>query len=407
MTIPATPANRDRLAALRTATRDARKRRKDARDAVDMAVKTGNTAAQEIAAQAFQEAQDSLELNQQLEVTLLGQLSGGIGGTAFGQSFLEDPQALASLERMSTSSMPVGKVELGPYLNREQAIELTGQSLAVAGQVTPSAGMTRGPFGPIIPSLTPPTAFLDLVPTVALDVPSMPYAQEVGAASAAATVAPGATKPAAAIDYVDAEAKPVVIAEFVKVNKPTLPDIPQLQTQIQNRLITGVLQALEQQVIAGDGTGTNMLGILNTAGLGSIPYTAGEQTADEILDGITAILISGARPNVVALNPLDWSTLLKTKASGSGEYTASPFLSTAQSVWGVNLVPATGIPAGVALIGDTRIGLQLLVREGVHVVVSDADTDDFTRNRVTLLAEGRWASAVFVPAAFCAVHLTA
>jgi hypothetical protein len=44
--------------------------------------------------------------------------------------------------------------------------------------------------------------------------------------------------------------------------------------------------------------------------------------------------------------------------------------------------------------------VQLFIREGVDVLLSDADQDDFIRNRVTLLAEMRAALAVFRPSAF-------
>jgi hypothetical protein len=47
------------------------------------------------------------------------------------------------------------------------------------------------------------------------------------------------------------------------------------------------------------------------------------------------------------------------------------------------------------------------VRETVNLRTSDSDQDDFLRNRVTFLAEGRWALAVTEPSAFVLVHLAA
>ncbi len=86
---------------------------------------------------------------------------------------------LAQLERFSTSSAPIGRVELGEYMSAEDATGLTGKALAAAGMVDPTPGMTTGPFGPIIGAPAPPTSFLDLCPSQMLDVPSLPYAQEV------------------------------------------------------------------------------------------------------------------------------------------------------------------------------------------------------------------------------------
>jgi HK97 family phage major capsid protein len=63
------------------------------------------------------------------------------------------------------------------------------------------------------------------------------------------------------------------------------------------------------------------------------------------------------------------------------------------------------MPAGQALVGDFANGATLFVREAVNVRTSDADQDDFVRNRLTMLGEGRFGLAVWQPAAFTLVHL--
>jgi hypothetical protein len=52
-------------------------------------------------------------------------------------------------------------------------------------------------------------------------------------------------------------------------------------------------------------------------------------------------------------------------------------------------------------------GATLFVREAVQVIASDSDQDDFVRNRVTLLGEGRFALAIWQPSAFAVVDLAA
>ena len=63
--------------------------------------------------------------------------------------------------------------------------------------------------------------------------------------------------------------------------------------------------------------------------------------------------------------------------------------------------------AGGALVGDFANGCTLFVREGANVRLSDSDQDDFVRNRATLLGEGRFALAVWSPASFVTVDLSA
>jgi HK97 family phage major capsid protein len=74
-------------------------------------------------------------------------------------------------------------------------------------------------------------------------------------------------------------------------------------------------------------------------------------------------------------------------------------------VWGLPAVPAKAVAAGTALVGDFTSGCMLIVREGVNVRASGSDRDDFVRNRVTLLGEGRSGPAIWQPAAFATVDL--
>jgi hypothetical protein len=63
--------------------------------------------------------------------------------------------------------------------------------------------------------------------------------------------------------------------------------------------------------------------------------------------------------------------------------------------------PARG--AKEVLLGDSRIGAGLGVREGISIIVGQ-EADDMTRTRVAVLCEGRWAPLVAVPSAFA--HFT-
>ena len=107
------------------------------------------------------------------------------------------------------------------------------------------------------------------------------------------------------------------------------------------------------------------------------------------------------------MNATTLQSLLTPKASGSGEYLNSegPFSVVPAQLWGLPLVISTAVSAGVALVGDFSAGCHLWVREGVSVVAG-LDSDDFTRNRVTLLGEGRFGVTVNVPSYFTVVHLS-
>ena len=412
MSITANNSNgrRQRLNEANERVRTARDARKRARDIQTAAKAAGDEHAEAIALVALRDAEVELETAEGIQQLALGSVH-GVASRPGADSFLQNPDTVAMLERFASSSVPIGRAELGTFMSVEDASSsMTGRMLAaVPGFVAPTGGMETGPFGPIIATPTPPTSFLDLVPGQPLDAPSMPYAQEVSTGdrtAGAAPVSPGQIKAQATIEYRDAEAKPETIASWVKVQKQTLADVDQLAARIQNRLMSGVRAAVEDQVLSGDGVSPNLLGLLNTPGTASVPYDAAAVPPDAILDAIAAVLTNGAQPNVVALSIPDWTAVLKSKSVGSGEYLGSPFLAPASSLWSLPMVPAVGIPEGQAIVGDTRIGISVLWREPIHILISDADQDDWVRNRCTLLAETRVASAVWVPAAFAIVDLT-
>jgi hypothetical protein len=419
--MPVTRTNGDRLADIKGRISQIRDERAAAKAAVEQARQAFSNAnhngpvtgwpefrqAQEATARLAQ-VEDRLTAAHEEEQFILGQMGGNGGGLLLGDSFLRSPEALRELAQMGTSSAPIGRVNLGVGVSREDIVGQLGMyaaagesTIGFAGRGTTFAGMREGPRRPL--------RLLDLIPSAPMDGRSIEYSQEVGSSlDTAAETAEGALKPAHTADFEDAEAVAKTVAHHTKTRKQALADQPQMEGVIRNRLAYGVLRRLEGQVLAGDGTGENLRGILNTTGIASVAYDAGEQAADQALEAIVAVLLSDANPNFVALNPRDWADMLKAKATGSGEYfSGGPFVATAEQLWGATAVPATGIPQGTALVGDATIGATIFVREGVTVIASDSDQDDFVRNRVTLLGEGRFALAIWEPQAFAVVDLAA
>lgn len=351
-------------------------------------------------------AQDQLEAAVEEERFVLGRVAGSDSGL-YGESFLRNPEQLRSLAQMAESSAPIGRVNLGVGVAREDIVARLGR-FAAAGEVTVGNAARGTTYVGVAEAPRRPLRLLDLIPALSMDGRSIEYSQVAGSLDTAAETAEGAVKPMHAVDYLDAEAVARTVAHWTKLRKQQLADTPQLEGAIRNRLAYGVLRRLETQVLSGDGLGENLRGILNTTGVASVAYNAAELAADQALEGLVAVLLSEATPNFVALNPRDWANMLKAKAGGSGEYfSGGPFVATAERLWGTVAVPATGVPAGTALVGDATVGCTLFVREGVTVIASDSDQDDFLRNKLTLLGEGRFALAVWQPSAFAVVDLAA
>ena len=124
---------------------------------------------------------------------------------------------------------------------------------------------------------------------------------------------------------------------------------------------------LETQMVSGDGTSENITGILSTAGIGIVAFSAGALPADQILSGMTTIFLSNWVPDAVAVHPTDWEAILAQKATGGDMqyYMGGPGLVTAETIWGLPLIPTISVPQGLAVVGDWDMGATVWVRQGV------------------------------------------
>lgn len=256
--------------------------------------------------------------------------------------------------------------------------------------------------GIILPNLRP-LRLLDLFPMGTTDANVVEYVQVLTVPEQAAETAPGDLKPEASFTTRDEQAPSRTIAVWIKIKRQALSDVGMLESVIRTLLTHDVRRKLEDQMVAGDGEDDTIKGILETSGIGTPEFVAGDNTADAILRGITAVYLSDGDPNFVALHPLTWQDLLlmrENQAERTGAYLyGSPAVQVAPTIWGLNIVNTRAVPAESPLVGDSMAATPL-VREGLSVRVSDSDTDDFVRNRVTVLVETRVAFPIWRPTSF-------
>jgi HK97 family phage major capsid protein len=143
---------------------------------------------------------------------------------------------------------------------------------------------------------------------------------ETAVTNAAATVAELALKPESAITFSKVDETLKKIATFLPVSDEMLEDFNQIQSYLDARLALFVKLQEEVQLLRGDGTGTNLVGILNRAGLatpiakGTAPSLAGDNDMDAIYRQITAIRITSfLEPETIVIDPLGWQNIVLSK----------------------------------------------------------------------------------------------
>lgn len=243
----------------------------------------------------------------------------------------------------------------------------------------------------------------DLLMPGRMDGNALEYVKETGFTNNAGMVAEGALKPQSDLkfDLVSTTAK--VIAHHMKASRQILDDASQLQSYIDGRLRYGLAFKEEQQILNGDGTGQNLLGIIPQASAymrpgGVIPSS--ETIIDTLRYAMLQAILAEFPASGHVLNPIDW-TSIETLKDTTGQYIiGNPQGTLNPTLWGLPVVATQAITAGKFLTGAFSMGAQIFDRWLSRVEVATENEDDFVKNLVTILAEERLALAVYRPEAF-------
>ncbi|MFN3766824.1 MAG: phage major capsid protein [Ectopseudomonas guguanensis] len=227
------------------------------------------------------------------------------------------------------------------------------------------------------------------------------FVQESGFQNMAAMVAEGAAKPQSDLSFELKTTTVKTIAHWFRASKQVLADIPLLQSYINGRAIYGLKYKEEEQLIAGDGTGQNLLGLIPQAtafddGL----RKAGDTKIDTLRRAILQVRIAEYRASAIALNPIDWADIELQKDDNGSYIWVNVQEGGAQRMWRLPVVDTNAVPEGEFLVGAMNIAAQVFDREDAAVEVSTEDGDNFRNNMVTIRAEERLALAVYRPESF-------
>lgn len=234
------------------------------------------------------------------------------------------------------------------------------------------------------------------------DSSSVEFVRQLTRTNAAATVAETLAKPEAALTYELATAPVRTIAVTLPASRQVLSDSPMLRSMVDQELLYMLQDVEEQQLLNGDGVGSNVLGIVPQATAFAPPFAITSPTSiDMLLQAIAQLEAADFDGTFIGLNPLDWRRIQSLKDS-QGRYLANgPFSADqVERLWSLPIVPTKAIPVDKFLVGDGQRGAQVFDRWQARVEVSTEHLDFFAKNLVLLLAEERLALATYRPNAF-------
>ena len=232
------------------------------------------------------------------------------------------------------------------------------------------------------------------------DLPLIDYDRETGFTNNAAPTAEGALKPQSTFEIEEVQTRTKVIAHWIRVSKQTLSDVSQIRSTIDNRLLYGLDFKEELQLLFGDNTGENLHGIVPQATAYAAPNGVDDSSVIDKLRLMALQAVLAEYPSTgFVLNPIDWAAIELLKDTTGRYIIGNPQGSLSPTLWGLPVVETPAMTPDKALAGAFDMGAQVFDQWSSRIETG-YQNDDFTRNKVTILAEERLALAVYRPEAF-------
>lgn len=363
----------------------------DIKSTGEIAVST-KAALEKQAAEGITLQQRLTDMEQEFVKLRAGNRGGDESAKSVGEQFTGSEDFKSALARGASNFKGTVSIGLKAVTNVTSATTGTG---GVGAGIAPDR--LPGLIGPSLRQFT----IRDLIMPGRTSSNLIQYVRESGYQSMAAAVAEGNLKPQSDLKFELKDTSVKTLAHWLKASKQILADIPMLESYIDTRLRYGLKYVEEAQILAGDGTGENLLGLIPQATAYDITLTkAGDTKLDTIRRAILQIRIAEYRASGIVLNPIDWTDIELTKSS-TGEYIwVNVQDGGTQKMWRLPVIDTNAMPAGYFMVGAFNMAAQVFDREDANVQVSTEDGDNFIRNMVTIRAEERLGLVVYRPESF-------
>lgn len=296
-------------------------------------------------------------------------------------------------------------VETDSYKSFVDNPRATGKaSLEVKSTITSDTAGSLVPTHRLGGIIAPPNSRLtvrDLLMAGTTSSNSIEYVRETGFTNnATAQSAEGARKAESSLEFDDQTTPVRTLAHFIKASRQILDDAPQLASYINGRLAYGLAMNEERQLLNGDGQNGNIKGIIPQATAFIDKASLAEYTKiDQLRLAALQVALAEYPANGFVLNPIDWATIELTKDDNGRYIIGNPQGVLTPTLWNIPVVTTQSMGMGQFLTGAFNLAAQIFDRQATSIQVG-FENDDFTSNKITILAEERLALAVYRPEAF-------
>ena len=299
----------------------------------------------------------------------------------------------------------VNSIQKGLEANKESLLKIKGDRSATlnfkaAGTMLISSNVSGGnvPVEQRLPGMDAIASrrvrMLDVVTRGTAESNVISWVSQANKDGAAGGTAEGALKNQIDFDLIVVSESVKKRTAFIKVSEEMVNDISFMTAEINNELMRELLKDVESQVYEGDNVGSNLNGIKTVAtafAAGSFAGTVDNANeADVLTVAMNQIQVAeqdDADYAFVHPNTITTLKLIKTSTTDRRYIDRLAMVAGQLSLDGVVLVPTTLVTDGEYLIGN--FASATVYDKGEMNIEVGRDSDDFTKNLVTVLAEWR------------------
>lgn len=229
--------------------------------------------------------------------------------------------------------------------------------------------------------------------------------------SAAMTAEAGAFSQIHVNDPIRHSAELKKVTAIWKQSDEILTDAPRFVSHVNARAGYNLDIVVEDQLVAGNGSGNNITGLANTTGIGTATASAYDMDfIESLLDERTKIRKATPNFNVdtLLLADEDYDALMKLRNSSDQYVLGGPTgfvygngVTIGRNLWNtITIVPTPALTSGTSILGAFKAGATVYEHVTGRRFDTGYDGEDFSHGLVSFRAYQRFVLAVEYPAAF-------
>lgn len=248
------------------------------------------------------------------------------------------------------------------------------------------------------------THIRQLLPLGSTDAQTIRYPKESAYDDGGAATAQGSQLTQSDFDITATSVNVERIGTFMRVTEEMLNDTPQLSSYLSARVPEKILSIEDNEILNGDGSAPNLDGLF-TDGTAFVTGASGAfyqsvESANEydvLVAALNQLALANYQADTILLNPTDLHKIALLKSTANEYLRQQIYTGLTPQIMGVNITANTAVTAGKFMVANLAQATQLWVRENLSVEFSRDDSDNFTKNLVTVRVQERVALTNYLP----------